>query len=136
MSRADQQRRPDPRRRRIDTRFTEGELSVVETAAGRRGLPPSAFVRGAALDAATRQTGQATDADRARTPLASGLTPEQVTVLDAARVEIKRVGVLLNQHTRLAHRGVIDHGELAPILHALVYGYQDLIGLLGGKGES
>lgn len=132
MSGPSQQLAPEPRSRRIDTRFSEAELASVEKVATWRGLPPSAFVRGAALAAAKQAEGHGSSAGPAGPPPAA-LTERQLGVLDAARVDVKRVGVNLNQLSRLAHRGVLDLGALAPVVDALAEHYERMVDALSGK---
>lgn len=132
MSGTSQQLAPEPRSRRIDTRFSEAELALVEKVATWRGLPPSAFVRGAALAAAKQAEGHG-GADGAAVPPPTVLTAVQLQVLDAARVDVKRVGVNLNQLSRLGHRGVLDLGSLAPVVDDLAEHYGRLVDALSGK---
>jgi hypothetical protein len=48
-------------------------------------------------------------------------------------VEVKRVGVDLNQLSRLGHRGVLDLGSLAPVVDALAERYERMVSVLRGK---
>lgn len=132
MSGPSQQRAPEPRSRRIDTRFSGAELALVEKVAKWRGLPPSAFVRGAALAAAKQAEGHG-GGDGAAVPPPVVLTAGQLRVLDAARIDVKRVGVNLNQLSRLGHRGVLDLGSLAPVVDALAEHYERMVEALSGK---
>ena len=132
MSRADQQKSPDDKSTRIDTRFEPKDRALVERAASAAGLPVSAFVRGAVVDEARKRLGYGTE-EGAQVAMPPKLSPEDRATLDAARGEVKRVGVLLNQQTRLAHRGVIDLGALAPLIEGLAQQQDDLIELLGGS---
>lgn len=135
MSGSTQQLAPDSRSRRIDTRFSNAELALVEKVAGWRGLPPSAFVRGAALAAAKRLEGHGPDEEGGTSFGPSSLTADQVLVVDAARVDVKRVGVNLNQLTRLSHLGVVDLGMLAPVVEQLAEHCERLVDALGGRGS-
>lgn len=132
MSGTSQQLAPEPRSGRIDTRFSGAELALVEKVATWRGLPPSAFVRGAALAAAKQAEGQGGGAGAAEPPLAA-LTERQLRVLDAARVDVKRTCVNLNELSRLGHRGVLDLGALAPVLDELAEHYERMVSVLSGK---
>jgi hypothetical protein len=132
MSGTSQQLAPEPRSRRIDTRFSGVELALVEKVAAWRGLPPSAFVRGAALAAAKQAEGHGAGAGAAVPPPAA-LTAVQLRVLDAARVDVKRVCVTLNQLSRLGHRGVLDLGSLAPLVDELAENYERMVHALRGK---
>lgn len=134
--RAASQRAPQSRPQRIDTRFSDAELALVERVARRRGLAPSAFVRGAACAAANTMEGRAPD-EAVNAPVAAlpSLTPEQVAIIDATRVEVKRAGVNLNQLVRAAHRGELDLGALSPVIEELAEQVGRAIGVLGGKGE-
>ncbi|MCU1419880.1 MAG: plasmid mobilization relaxosome protein MobC [Mycetocola sp.] len=132
---AARQRAPETRRQRIDTRFSDAELALVERVAGRRGIAPSAFVRGAACDAASTMEGRAPDEEKVLAAPSLSLTPEQVAVIDATRIEVKRVGVNLNQLVRASHLGVLDLGVLAPVVEALAEQVGLAIGVLGGKGR-
>ncbi|MDN3935694.1 hypothetical protein QWJ39_05140 [Arthrobacter sp. YD4] len=134
MSGTSKQLAPRPRSHRIDTRFSEAELALVEKVATWRGLPPSAFVRGAALAAAKQAEGHGGGAGAAEPPPAV-LTERQLRVLDAARVDVKRVGVNFNQLSRLGHRGVLDLGALAPVIDALAEHYERLVDALSGKAS-
>ena len=126
---------PEPRSRRIDTRFSNAELALVEKVAGWRGLPPSAFVRGAALAAAKRIEGHGPDEEETASRDPSSLTADQVMAIDSARIEVKRVGVNLNQLTRLGHHGVLDLGVLGTVVEELAQHYGRLIDTLGGEGR-
>lgn len=138
MSSTTEQNVPESRSRRIDTRFSSAELALVEKVARWRGLPPSAFVRGAALAAAEQAQGHGHGHDDGAIKLSESslLTAEHTAVLDAARVEVKRVGVNLNQLTRLGHQGVIDLGALASVVEELAEQHQRMVDALGGKGQS
>ena len=135
MSGSTQQLAPEPRSRRIDTRFSNAELDLVEKVAKWRGLPPSAFVRGAALAAAKRMEGHKPGENASASVVASSLTGDQVLVIDAARVEVKRVGVNLNQLTRLAHQGVVDLGHLTAVIEELAQHHERMVDALGGRGQ-
>lgn len=135
MSGTSEQLAPESRSRRIDTRFSNAELALVEKVAKWRGLPPSAFVRGAALAAAEHAQGHGQEDGAVVLSAPSLLTAEQVAMLDASRVEVKRVGVNLNQLTRLGHQGVLDLGELASVVRELAEQHQRMIDVLGGKGQ-
>ncbi|QDW28596.1 hypothetical protein FFF93_001445 [Arthrobacter sp. KBS0702] len=132
MSGTSQQLAPEPRSRRIDTRFSAAELALVEKVATWRKLPPSAFVRGAALAAAKKAEGYGGGAGAAE-PSPAALTEGQLRALDAARVDVKRVGVNLNQLSRLGHRGVLDLESLAPVVDALAELYERMVDALSGK---
>lgn len=132
MSGTSQQLAPEPRSRRIDTRFSVAELALVEKVAKWRGLPPSAFVRGAALAAAKQAEGHG-GGDADAVPHPAVLTAVQLRVLDAARVDVKRVGVNLNQLSRLGHRGVLDLGSLASVVDVLAEHYERMVEALSGK---
>jgi len=132
MSGTSQQLAPESRSRRIDTRFSEAELALVEKVATWRRLPPSAFVRGAALAAAKQAEGHGGD-DVAAVPPPAALTAAQLRTMDAARVAVKRVGVNLNQLSRLGHRGVLDLGALASVVDELAEHYERLVDALSGK---
>ncbi|WP_459091256.1 hypothetical protein [Homoserinimonas sp. A520] len=131
---AARQRAPESRHQRIDTRFSDAELALVERVSRRRGLAPSAFVRGAACAAASTMEGRAPDEGGA-SAASPAITPEQVAVIDATRVEVKRVGVNLNQLVRASHQGVLDLGALAPVVEALAEQVAQAIGVLGGRGQ-
>jgi hypothetical protein len=133
MSGPSQQLAPESRSRRIDTRFSEAELALVEKVATWRGLPPSAFVRGAALAAAKQAEGHGAGGAGAAEPPPAVITEGQLRVLDAARVEVKRVGVNLNQLSRLGHRGVLDLGPLATVVDELAEHYERMVEALSGK---
>lgn len=132
MSGTSKQLAPQRRSHRIDTRFSEAELALVEKVAAWRDLPPSAFVRGAALAAAKRAEGHGSR-DGAAVPPPVVLTAVQLKVLDAARVDVKRAGVNLNQLSRLGHRGVLDLGPLAPVVDQLADHYERMVSVLSGK---
>ncbi|TFD78849.1 hypothetical protein [Cryobacterium psychrophilum] len=123
------------RHQRIDTRFSDAELALVERVAGRRGIAPSAFVRGAACAAASTMEGRAPDDQKASATAKPSLTPEQVAVIDATRIEVKRAGVNLNQLMRASHQGVLDLGALAPVVEALAEQVGRAIEVFGGKGQ-
>lgn len=133
MSGTSKQLAPKPRSRRIDTRFSAAELALVEKVAMWRDLPPSAFVRGAALAAAKQAEGHGAGGAGAAVPPPTVLTAVQLGVLDATRIEVKRVGVNLNELSRLRHRGVLDLGALAPVVDELSEHYERLVDALSGK---
>lgn len=128
MSRANTQKHPYSRLSHIDTRFTNADRALVERAATAASLPLSAFVRGAAVDEARRRLGY---------PVVTQtlISDEDRAALDTARLEVKRVGVNLNQMTRLAHHGLLDLGLLGPAVKDLAAAYIDLVDLLGGSSS-
>jgi hypothetical protein len=129
VSSAASQSKPDRRSARLDVRLSEAERALVEKAAAQHRLAPSAFVRGAALSATLRtDTVSAIDTSSGT---ARGLTAEQLLVLDAVRIEVKRLGVLLNQEVRLHHRGVIDLGVLASLVTGLACKFDEIVTALG-----
>jgi hypothetical protein len=65
MGSSTEQLASEPRKCRLDTRFSSTELALIEKVATWRGLPPSAFVRGAALAAAKRADGHSSDIEDA-----------------------------------------------------------------------
>lgn len=130
MSSAANQSRPDRRSARLDVRLSDAERALVEQAAARHRLAPSAFVRGAAL-AATLHADTALAVDTSTGTAVRSLTAEQLVLLDAVRVDVKRVGVLLNQEIRLHHRGVIDLGMLASLVTRLAREHDRLATVLG-----
>lgn len=79
--------------------------------------------------------GRAPDEEKVLAAPSLSLTPEQVAVIDATRIEVKRVGVNLNQLVRASHLGVLDLGVLAPVVEALAEQVGLAIGVLGGKGR-
>lgn len=118
---------------RLDTRFDAEELGLVRRAAQRSGLPPSAFVRAAALQAA-RETwtgaakSHAIEQPTALAPTASADPAE----LHQMRVDWTRARANLNQIARNSHLGKVDLGELGPVLGGLRSDVDKVIGLLGG----
>jgi hypothetical protein len=77
---------PSRRRRRCDTRFTEEEFAVIETAAARAGLTPTGYVAEAALAVA-----------RGTAPPSTSPLRELVVELAQLRTQVRRVGTNLNQ---------------------------------------
>lgn len=136
MGNSTEQLAPEPRSCRLGTRFSSTELALVEKVATWRGLPPSAFVRGAALAAAKRAEGRGPDIEDVVPSASSFLTSEQVTAINAVRIEVKRVGVNLNELGRLSRRGVLDLGALAGVVDELAEQNQRLLEALGGKGHA
>lgn len=134
MSSADRQHAPASRSSRIDTRLDPKERALVESAAREAGLPVSAFVRGAAVGEARKRLGYlpARDAGAVAASLPQP-SPEDRAARDALRVETRRVGVLLNQLVRLAHRGRLDLGELRPVIEELAAVQQEHAEQLGGQ---
>lgn len=130
MSSAANQGRPARRSARLDVRLSEAERAWVEQVAARQGIAPSAFLRRAAL-AATLHAEKTQPVNTNTGAAVSGLTAEQLMQLDAVRVEVKRVGVLLNQEVRLHHRGVIDLGVLASLVTRLAREHDRIATLLG-----
>lgn len=135
MSDATAQAAPANRSRKRDVRFSEAEDALVERSAMRYGLTPSAFIRGASVDAARKQQGLPPE----RRDRAAGAMPPQLTAdaaaLNVLRTDVKRVGVNLNQLTRLAHQGVIDLGELHPVVEEWAAQNEQLVALLGGSSK-
>lgn len=131
---AAKQRAPGSRHQRIDTRFSDVELALVERVSRHRGIAPSAFVRGAACEAASAMEGRAHDEQELST-VAPSLTAEQVAIIDATRIEVKRVGVDLNQLVRASRGGVLDLGALASVIEALARDITLAVGVFGGKGQ-
>lgn len=136
MSTATKQNVPEPRSRRIDTRFSEAELALVEKVAGWRKLPASAYVRGAALSAAVQAQGHGHEGDVAVQSAQSLLSAEQISVLDGMRIDVKRIGVNLNQLSRLGHQGVLDLGALSSVVDDLVLLNLQMVEVLGEKGRA
>ena len=131
---AAKQRAPGSRHQRIDTRFSDVELALVERVSRHRGIAPSAFVRGAGCEAASAMEGRAHDEQELST-VAPSLTAEQVAIIDATRIEVKRVGVDLNQLVRASRGGVLDLGALALVIEALARDITLAVGVFGGKGQ-
>lgn len=124
---------PKARSSRIDTRFEAEELRRVQKVAKWAGLPPSAFVRAAAMRAVHEAEGHRNVVPGPVTaPAPAGPAVDPVE-LHRARVEVGRVGTNLNQLTRLAHRGDLDLGELAPVLDELRTQLDEMTALLGGS---
>lgn len=136
MSDATAQAAPANRSRKRSARFSEAEDALVERAAALDGLTPSAFIRGASVDAARERLGLPPERrDRAAGATPPQLSPEDRAARDALRVETKRVGVNLNQLVRLAYRGVIDLGELHPLVEEWAAQTEQLVALLGGSSK-
>ena len=134
MSDATAQRAPANRPRKRDVRFSEAEHALVERSAASHGLTPSAFIRGASVDAAREQQGLPPEQrGRAAGATPPQLSPEDRAARDALRVETKRVGVLLNQLVRLGHQGRLDLGELRPVVEAMAAVQQEYSEQLGGR---
>lgn len=135
MSDATAQAAPANRSRKRDVRFSEAEDALVERSATSYGLTPSAFIRGASVDAAREQQGLPPE----RRDRAAGATPPQLTAdaaaVNALRTDVKRVGVNLNQLTRLAHHGVIDLRELHPVVEEWAAQTEQLVAMLGGSSK-
>jgi len=79
-------------------RLTDAEALVIAAAADRRGVPPVAFIRSAALEAAGARVTSAADS-------ASADAVER-------RSELRRIGSNLNQAVRRLHQGREDLAEL------------------------
>ena len=58
------------------------------------------------------------------------MAPRQLAAVHAARVDVKRETVNLNQLVRLAHRGDLDLGRLEPVIARLVESNDRVVGLL------
>lgn len=80
-------------------RLTDAEALAIAAAAGRRGMPPVAFIRSAALEAAGSSVA-APPADSASTDAVE------------RRSELRRIGSNLNQAVRRLHQGREDLAEL------------------------
>ena len=118
---------------RLDTRFDAEELDLVRRAAQRSGLPPSAFVRAAALQAARETWTGAAVSHAIEQPTALAATPSVDPVaLHEAKVELGRVGTNLNQLVRLAHQGRLDLGEFTPVVEELRAAVNQTRTVLGG----
>jgi len=79
-------------------RLTGAEALAIAAAADRRGVPPVAFIRSAALEAAGARVASAADS-------ASADAVER-------RSELRRIGSNLNQAVRRLHQGRDDLAEL------------------------
>ena len=101
------------RDRQFGVRMTTAEASAIESAARSRGLPPVAFVRSAALEAA----GASNPGDSA----AAAEAADQ-------RAELRRIGSNLNQVVRHLHQGRNDREDLAA-LQSLVEEVRDQVTL-------
>lgn len=132
---AARQRAPQSRHQRIDTRFTDAELALVERVSRRQGLAPSAFVRGAACAAASTMEGRGPDEKATPGVAPPSLSPEQVAIIDATRVEVKRAGVSLNQLVRASHQGSLDLGALGHVIEDLAEQVVRAISVLGGRAN-
>lgn len=136
MSDATAQAAPANRSRKRDVRFSEAEDALVERSATSYGLTPSAFIRGASVDAAREQQGLPPERrDRAAGVMPPQLTADAVAALGALRTEVKRVGVNLNQQTRLAHHGVIDLRQIGPTVEEVASLCEQVVALLGGSSK-
>lgn len=100
---------------RLDVRFTADDHAIVLRAAAAAGIKPSQFVRAAAVDAAEQRCTALAPSNGHPTSLRDA---DRVIILGAQR-ELRRVGVNLNQLTRLAHRGELDLQQLAPVVERL-----------------
>ncbi|MCY4029515.1 MAG: plasmid mobilization relaxosome protein MobC [Acidobacteria bacterium] len=81
-------------------RLTDAEALAIAAAAGRRGMPPVAFIRSAALEAAGASVAAAPSEDSASTDAVE------------RRSELRRIGSNLNQAVRRLHQGREDLAEL------------------------
>lgn len=126
---------PATRGHRLSTRFGEDELRRVEKVAGWRRVPPSVFVREAAMAAVWAAEGRRGDSPVGASPATPGVSPEQLAELHSMRVEVKRVGTNLNQLVRSANRGQIDLGDLAPVVEELRTTIDEVVVLLGGSSS-
>lgn len=136
MSDATAQAAPANRSRKRSARFSEADDVLIVRAAALDGLTHSAFIRGASVDAARERLGLPPERrDRAAGATPPQLSPEDRAARDALRVDTKRVGVNLNRLVRLADQGVIDLGELRPVVEEWAAQTEQLVSLLGGSSK-
>ena len=114
----------EKRTRQFGVRLTDAEAIAVEAAAARRGVPPFLFVRSAALVAATGVGGTTTP--EAATEAVDRVNPDAAEI--ARRVELRRIGVNLNQVVHHLHQGRNDREDLAA-LQSLVEEVRDQVTL-------
>ncbi len=114
--------------RRIDVRMTVTDRAHVQRAAAALGLRPSQYVRAVVLQALAARAGD--NSPRPAVTIARLGDDDRAAIL-AAQLEIRRVGTNLNQLTRLAHRGQLDLGYLAPVIRELAAALEDLAVRLG-----
>lgn len=129
------QNRPEPRSQRLDTRFGEAEVRRVEKVAKWHRMPPSTFVREAAMAAVREAEGRPEAGTTAAPPAVQMVTSEQLAELHAMRVDWKRVGTNLNQLVRSSHRGDVDLGRLADVVEELAGQVDEIRSLLGGSSR-
>lgn len=86
--------------RRLTIRLTESQWEVVEAASRALSVPAAEVVRGAVETLADRLPAQW--AERAQSD------PAQTDALSALRLEVRRIGVNVNQCVRLMHRADMD----------------------------
>ena len=103
------------RDRQFGIRLTDAEVSAIAAASARRGMPPVAFIRSAALEAAGSSPVDAA---------AAGASAEAV----ARRSELRRIGSNLNQAVRRLHQGGREEEDLAE-LRRLVEEVRDQVAL-------
>lgn len=97
---------------RIVTRFTAADAALVASAAAAAHIATSAFVRGAALDAARDWLGRSAPT----LPPARTLADDDRRAILAAQLDLRAIGRNLNQLTRLAHHGQLDLAQLGPVV--------------------
>lgn len=132
MSTPTQQSAPVSRNARLTVRFAPAELARVGRRARALGLSPSAYVRGLVGEATRPGTSKETAAptDEVSAVTVPAMAPRQLAAVHAARVDVKRETVNLNQLVRLAHRGDLDLGRLEPVIARLVESNDRVVGLL------
>lgn len=129
------QRGPTTRGHRLDTRFGEDELRRVRKVSAWRRMPPSVFVREAAMAAVFAAEGRPGLTTTAASPATPVVTAQQLAELHALRVDWKRVGTNLNQLVRASHRGDLDLAELTAVVEELAGQVDDVIAVLGGSSR-
>ncbi len=136
MSDATAQAAPANRSRKRSARFSEADDVLIVRAAALDGLTPSAQIRGASVDAARERLGLPPEQrGQAAGAMPPQLTADAVAALNALRTEVKRVGVNLNQQTRLAHHGVIDLRQVGPEVKEAAALCEQVVALLGGSSK-
>lgn len=128
MGRSNLEDRPPTKDHRITIRLDDVEHAHLTRAARRSGLAPSVLMRAAALDLATGQ--QRSTAAWSPHPPSTRPSPSLDPPLEELRIELKRVGVSLNQLTRLGNHGgyvPVLSGDDQPALHQLLLELRDTV---------
>lgn len=127
------QGRSPAKRGRLTMRLEVSDLRRIEKVARWQHTTSSDFVREATMTEVSAAEGRGTRRAEEGSPSpASRLSDDERLALHEMTVAVNRVGANLNQVARAANRGLVDLGELDPVLDELRGECRRVVELLGG----